>query len=185
LDLLKTSLIEAPIIKKNEYDYIIHPIIDGIPEINPVLLEEVVDEILKRLKNIGEFDKILTIESMGIPLAANLSNKTNVPFTIIRKRKYGFSDELIAYQKTGYSKNKLYINGLKKGEKIIIVDDLISTGGTLRGILRELSKIDVEIKGIYIVVNKGEEVEKINKEFNLKIDVLTNIKIIKNKIKIL
>ena len=98
---------KAPIIKKNEYDYIIHPIIDGIPEINPVLLEEVVDEILKRLKNIGEFDKILTIESMGIPLAANLSNKTNVPFTIIRKRKYGFSDELIAYQKTGYSKNKL------------------------------------------------------------------------------
>ena len=47
LELLKKSLKEAPIVKKGEYHYVIHPITDGVPRIDPELLEEVVSEIKK------------------------------------------------------------------------------------------------------------------------------------------
>ena len=59
---------------------------------------------------------------MGIPLAAALSLKMNIPFIIIRKRSYGLPGEVDVEQITGYSKSKLYINNLKKGDNIIIVD---------------------------------------------------------------
>ena len=44
---LKISLIEAPIIKKGEYNYFVHPITDGIPLVDPSILEEAADGISK------------------------------------------------------------------------------------------------------------------------------------------
>ena len=86
---LEMSLKNAPVVKKGNYFYVIHPITDGIPEIKPDLLNEVVTEIEDRIKKVGNFNKIVTMEAMGIPIAACLSIKTNIPFNIIRKRCYG------------------------------------------------------------------------------------------------
>ena len=72
LDQLKKSLCEAPIIKKGNYNYVIHPITDGIPYIPPELLKEVTHEIKKHIKKLGQVDRIVTIEAMGIPLATVL-----------------------------------------------------------------------------------------------------------------
>ena len=139
LEHLKKSLEEAPILKKGAYRYVVHPITDGIPEIKPELLEEVTCEMKKIIENCGQIDKIVTIEAMGIPLATTLSLNMKIPFTVIRKRQYGLPDEVSVEQITGYSKSKLYLNGLKKGNKIVIVDDVLSTGGTLRAVLSSLN----------------------------------------------
>ena len=182
LTTLKKSLLDAPIVKKGDYSYVIHPITDGVPEIKSELLNEVIDEMHKRIQKCGTFDKIVTIEAMGIPLASALSLKMNVPFVIIRKRSYGLSRETKVEQKTGYSKSNLYINGLNKGDRVIIVDDVLSTGGTLSAILSTLLDLGVIIKGIFIVVNKGKETEKILEKFNIDIDILTNIEVVDEKV---
>jgi len=182
LENLKKSLTKAPIIKKGDYDYLIHPITDGIPEIQPILLEEITDEIIKHLQKIKNIDKIVTMEAMGIPLAATLSLKTRIPFTIIRKRSYQLPDEISVEQITGYSKSRLFINGLKKDDSIIIVDDVLSTGGTLRAVLEALEKMGVNVKAVFIAINKGEHLEKIQQEYNIKIQTIINIKIEKGKI---
>ena len=87
--ILKKSLQEAPVVKRGDYHYVIHPITDGIAEIKPELLDEVTDEMQIRIERCGRIDKIVTMEAMGIPLATALSLDMNIPFTIIRKRKYG------------------------------------------------------------------------------------------------
>ena len=46
---LEKSIYEAPIVKKGEYDYVIHPITDGVPCITPELLKEVSDEMKKHI----------------------------------------------------------------------------------------------------------------------------------------
>jgi len=181
---LKKSLIEAPIIKKKDYFYVVHPITDGVPEINPDLLNEVIDELQKRIEKIRGIDKIVTIEAMGIPLAATLSLRTKKPFLIIRKREYGLPNEHVVKQQTGYSKSKLYINGLKKGDKIVIVDDVLSTGGTLKAIIKNLKSIGVLIQGIFIVVDKGNNAKKIRETYKIDIDILVNIEIVNGKVKI-
>ncbi len=182
LEYLKQSLIDAPIVKKGDYSYVVHPITDGVPEIKPDLLNEVAEEMQKRIEKCGSFDKIVTIEAMGIPIASALSLKMNVPFVIIRKRSYGLSGEINVEQTTGYSKSKLYINGLKKGDRIIIVDDVLSTGGTLSAIISTLKNLGVLIKGIFIVVDKGNATKKIIEKFKINIDILAYIDIVDHKV---
>jgi adenine phosphoribosyltransferase len=182
LEILKQSLIESPIIKRGDYSYIIHPITDGVPEIRPELLNEVTDEMQKRIVKCGSFDKIVTIEAMGIPLASTLSLKMKIPFVIIRKRSYGLSGEINVQQTTGYSKSNLYINGLEKGDKIVIVDDVLSTGGTLSAVISTLKKIGVIIKGIFIVVDKGNVAKQITDKFQVAIDTIVNIDIVDGEV---
>ena len=138
----------------------------------------------KLMEKCGQIDKIVTMEAMGIPLATTLSLNMNIPFTIIRKRKYNLPDEVVVEQVTGYSKLKLYINGLKKGDKIVIVDDMLSTGGTLRAVLTALKKMDVIIKDVFIAVNKGNVAKEIMDESNVSITTLVNIDVIDGRVAI-
>jgi adenine phosphoribosyltransferase len=182
MDILKKSLENATIVNKADYQYVIHPLTDGIPEIKPNLLEEVTNKIFNIVKKYDTIDKIVTIEAMGIPLASVLSLKMNIPFSIIRKRKYGLKNEVCVQQETGYSKSKLYLNGFKSGEKIIIVDDVLSTGGTLKTVLKTLFKIGVIVKCVVIVIDKGDSVPEIIEKNNIDIYTITKISVKNGKL---
>jgi adenine phosphoribosyltransferase len=182
LEHLKSSLENAPVVKFMDYDYFVFPIADGIPSVEPELLNEVVEAMDNLIE--GEYDRIVTAEAMGIHLAAGLSLKTGKPFTIIRKRRYGLPDEKEFEQITGYSNRKMYINGLKKGDRVVLVDDLISTGGTLIGILRALSQIGVEVVDVIIVIDKGSGRAKVEEKFGIKVKTLVGIDIINGQVKI-
>ncbi len=182
LEQFKKSLESARVIKKGDYCYFIHPIADGIPEIKPGILEEIVDNIYSQIKKLGRIDKIVTIEAMGIPLATLLSQKTGIPFTIIRKRTYDPPGEICVFQKTGYSESKLYINGIEKNDKIIIVDDVLSTGGTLRAVLSAMKQTNIDVKGVFIAVYKGDCIEQIRKEFSIPVTTLVKVKIVNEKV---
>jgi len=179
---LEKSLHEAPIVKKGEYDYVIHPITDGVPYITPELLKEVTDEMKKHIKKCGMFDRIVTMEAMGIPLATSLSLDLGVPFTIIRKRQYGLPDEVSVEQVTGYSKSKMYVNGLKKGDTVILVDDVLSTGGTLKAVLYVLKDMGVIVKGVFIAVYKGTCKEDITRTYGIPITTIVDIDILKGMV---
>jgi adenine phosphoribosyltransferase len=182
LERLRQSLYEAPIVKKGDYDYVIHPITDGVPYIAPELLKEVTDELKKHIKRCGKFDRIVTMEAMGIPLASALSLDMGIPFTIIRKREYGLPGEVSIEQVTGYSKSKMYINGLKKGDTIILVDDVLSTGGTLKAVLYVLKEMGVIVKGVFIAINKGCCKEEITKIYNVPITTIVDIEVVDGKV---
>ena len=179
---LEKSLYDAPIVKKGEYDYVIHPLTDGIPYITPELLKEVTDEMKKQIKKCGKFDRIVTMEAMGIPLATSLSLDLGIPFTIIRKRQYGLPGEISVEQVTGYSKSKMYINGLKKGDAVILVDDVLSTGGTLKAVLYVLKEIGVVVKGVFIAVYKGTCKEEISKTYGIPITTIVDIDVVEGNI---
>jgi len=182
LELLKKSVFEAPIVKKGDYDYVIHPITDGVPYIKPDLLDEVTDEMQKLIEKCGKIDRIVTMEAMGIPLASALSLSMKIPFTIIRKRSYSLPDEVSVEQVTGYSKSKLYINGLKKGDKIVIVDDVLSTGGTLKAVLSVFKKMGVEVKGVFIAIDKGNVADKIKNDYKVPITALISIDVLDGRV---
>jgi adenine phosphoribosyltransferase len=173
LERLKTSLINSPVIKRGEYNYFIHPISDGVPSIDPHLVEEIADYIIK-ITDIREVDTILTIEAMGIPVAIALSLKTGIPLTIVRKRPYFLEGEVELSQSTGYSKGVLYINGLKRMDRVIIVDDVISTGGTLLALVKALIKMGVQIEDIISVIGRGDGYLKL-KELGVEPKILVTI----------
>lgn len=179
LDKLKESLANVQIIKKGDYSYFIHPLADGIPNISAELLNEVADEIVKRLPSCNLF---LSPEAMGIPLVAAVSLKTSIPFSIIRKRCYSIPGELCVKQRTGYSQNMMYLNGVSDGDEVVIIDDIISTGGTMRAIIPVLKSIGVNIKGVIVIFNKNQGAEKASQDLGISIDSLVDVEVVDDKI---
>jgi adenine phosphoribosyltransferase len=173
LERLKTSLINSPVIKRGEYNYFIHPISDGVPSIDPHMIEEIAEYILK-ITDIREVDTILTVEAMGIPVAIALSLKTGISLTIVRKRPYSLEGEMELSQSTGYSKGVLYINGLKREDRIIIVDNVISTGGTLLALVKALKNMGVEVSDAISVIRRRDGGLKL-KELGIEPKILVTI----------
>jgi adenine phosphoribosyltransferase len=162
LERLTKSLLEAPIFKRGEYNYFIHPITDGVPEVRPELIREITGHIV-RIADL-EVDKIVTVEAMGIPIGISLSIICDIPLVIIRKRKYGLPGEIEVSQVTGYSKSQLFLNGINKGDRVIVVDDVISTGGTLLAVLKSLKIAGATVKDVVVVVKRGDGVERLKAE---------------------
>ena len=130
LEEVKKSLEESPIVKKGDYNYFVNSISDGVPAMNPKMLRELILSVSRHADL--NVDKIVAVEAMGIHLATALSLATDIPFVVIRKREYGLEGECEVYQKTGYGSSNLFINDLHKGEKILLIDDVVSTGGTIK-----------------------------------------------------
>jgi adenine phosphoribosyltransferase len=183
LERLKKSLEECPVVKKGDYDYFVHPITDGVPSMDPTLLREV----LERISAICDFscDYILAPEAMGIPLAVPLSLQTGIPYSVIRKRQYGLPGEVGLKQTTGYSKSDMFINGLSSGDRVVLVDDVVSTGGTLKAIIQTLRSMGVVIVDVIIVVEKGDAKVELERELDITIKTLVKVKMVNGKVQII
>ena len=154
MDLLRQSLLEAPIIEKGEYHYFVHPVSDGVPMLEPELLREIVIRIIRKAE-IENVDKIVTPAAMGIHISTAVSLMTDIPVAIIRKRSYGLPGEVSLSQVTGYSESEMYINDVEAGDRVLVLDDVLSTGGTMKAILDALEHIGAEVIDVVAVIKKA------------------------------
>ena len=155
MDQLQQSLLEAPIIEKDGYHYFVHPISDGVPMLEPSLLREIVIKIIRKAQ-LEDVDKIVTPAAMGIHISTAVSLMTDIPLVVIRKRKYGLAGEVSLHQETGYAEGEMYINDVEAGDRVLILDDLLSTGGTLAAVTAALGEIGADIVDIVVVVRKAD-----------------------------
>ncbi len=112
----------------------------------------------------SQVDLIVSVEAMGLPLLAAVGDATGKPTVVVRKRSYGMEGETRVDVATGYSQSTVYINDIKAGERIVIVDDVISTGGTLEPLIQQLEDMGVILQDIVIAIEKGEGRERLNRE---------------------
>jgi adenine phosphoribosyltransferase len=155
---LRRSVAEAPIIDRDGYSYLVHPLSNCVPTLDPALLREVVVRIIRRA-DLTDVDKIVTPEAMGIHLSTAVSLTADIPLVVIRKRSYGLDGEVALSKSTGYSEDEMYINDVDPGDRVLLLDDLISTGGTMRAIVEAVDDIGAEIADIVIAIRKvgGED----------------------------
>ena len=104
------------------------------------LVEACATEIAKRLENV-DYDVLVTAESKSIPFAHALSVRTKKPYVVCRKnyKSYmGRALESTSNSITTQLEQHLILDEkdipLVKGKKIVIVDDVISTGSTMHAI---------------------------------------------------
>jgi adenine phosphoribosyltransferase len=153
MERLQESVKSAPIIDRDGYSYLIHPVSNCVPALDPELLREIVVRIIRKA-DLENVDKIVTPEAMGIHLSTAVSLMTDIPLVVIRKRKYGLEGEVSLAKSTGYSESEMYINDVGPGDRILVLDDLISTGGTMRAIVQALDEIGCDIVDIVIAIRK-------------------------------
>ena len=160
MEQLKASLQSAPVIWKGDYPYFIHPVTDGVPRMEPGVLQAITKLAVDRVEW-GKVDLLLGIEAMGLPLTAPLSVETGIPLVIARKRSYGLEGEVEIDQSTGYSKGAMYLNDLNQGERVAIVDDVLSTGGTLEAVIEGVRRAGAEVTEIIAVIEKGQGLKRL------------------------
>ena len=184
LETLQDSLRGAPIIWKGDYPYFIHPISDGIPRMEAEVLRATRDLIVDMV-DWTEIDIVVSVEAMGLPLLAAVGEATGKPTVVIRKRPYGMEGEVRVDVSTGYSTSTAYINDIKPGERVLVVDDVISTGGTLEPLLEALEEIGAILKGVVIAIEKGKGRERLAEERpNWPIQTLARIDIVEGRVEI-
>jgi len=152
LDKVKVSFVDVPIVVKGSYHYFVHPLSDGIPMIDPSLLAIVAREMAGMVPE--DTDLLLTAEAMGIPLVTGISERKGIPFSIVRKRSYGIAGEISLRQVTGYSENDLYMNLPEGSHRIAIVDDVLSTGGTVRAMVEGIRSVGSEVNSVIVLADK-------------------------------
>ena len=185
LEILQNSLLGAPIIWKGDYPYFIHPISDGIPRMEANVLRATRDLLIESV-DWDKIDLVVSVEAMGLPLLAAVGEASGKPTVVIRKRTYGMKGEVKVNVSTGYSESTVYINDILSGERILIVDDVISTGGTLEPILQALEDMGVILQDIVIAIEKGEGKKRLALERpKWPIRTLAKIEIIDGKVGII
>jgi adenine phosphoribosyltransferase len=160
MDRLRESLLDAPIVEKEGYHYFVHPISDGVPMLRPQLLREIVIKIIRKAE-LDDVDKIVTPAAMGIHISTAVSLMTDIPLVVVRKRQYGLDGEVALSQVTGYSESEMYVNDVYEGDRVLVLDDVLSTGGTLSGITGALEEIGAEICDIVCVIKKEDGPNKL------------------------
>ena len=122
---------------------------------------------------------------MGLPIGVALSMELTKPMTVIRKRPYGLPGEVEVEQHTGYSKGKLYINSISAEDTLLLVDDVLSTGGTITAVVDGIKKIGARISDIVVVVNKNRNIKELEEKIGQRIKTIVNIEIVEGKVRIL
>ncbi|MBX7236045.1 MAG: adenine phosphoribosyltransferase [Caldilineales bacterium] len=126
------------------------------------LTEAVAAELVKRLPAETEF--LVTPEAKSIPLCYAMSVKSGLPYAVLRKsfKPYmlGSIGEEVVSITTG-APQKLWLDGKDiervRGKRVVIVDDVISTGGTLRGARSLLEQAGAEVIASVAILTEGDE----------------------------
>ena len=116
--------------------------------------KESIDQMCKILKNI-DFDKIVAIESRGFIFASALSYNLSKSFVLIMKKNKLQADTYSVEFELEYGKSVLEIHkdSIKSKDKVIIVDDLLATGGTAEAGAKLVEKSGGEIAAFAFVIN--------------------------------
>src|SRR5947208_15049075 len=76
----------------------------------------------------------------------------------------------------------MFINVIRRGDRVVFVDDVISTGGTLLAIVKALRTIGAEIVDILIVFEKTREKVCMEKELGVRIQTLLKVDVVQGKL---
>jgi adenine phosphoribosyltransferase len=113
---------------------------------DPEGLREAINLFSDRYKDI-KIDKIVAIESRGFLIGAPLAYILNVGLVLIRKpgklpAKTYKQDYTLEY---GVDQIEIHSDAIEEGERVLIVDDLIATGGTLEAAVKLVQKMKADI----------------------------------------
>ena len=112
------------------------------------------DKIIELAKKI-EFDKVSAIESRGFIFAAADSYMLNKPFILLRKKNKLPSETHSVDFELEYGKATIEVHkdSISKNEKVLIIDDLIATGGTAEAAAKLIEISGGKVAGFIFVIN--------------------------------
>jgi adenine phosphoribosyltransferase len=117
-------------------------------------LKECIDSLKCKVKELGDFDLIIGPESRGFIFGVPVAYAMNKGFIPIRKRgKLPYKTIKVEYQlEYGTDVLEMHEDAIKPGQKVVIIDDLLATGGTTEANIRLVEKLGGEVVGLVFFI---------------------------------
>ena len=148
---------------------------DGSYDISAVvsnvgLLRQIAKVVYSEFNLVG-VDKVVTMEVDGVPLATEVAGEFNVNLAVARAERDLGVDEFFE-QKAVYSPSSvkyLYLPrpSVKKGEHVLIVDDLVRSGTTIEALARIAEKAKAKIVGVFAIASVDQSMPKLKGRLGL------------------
>lgn len=116
-------------------------------------LKEALQQLYSKVENL-KIDKVVAIEARGFIFGSLLAEKLNAGFVPVRKPGKLPAEKISESYLLEYGSDSLEIHtdAIQKGEKVLIHDDLLATGGTVEAVAKMVEKLGGEIVGILFLI---------------------------------
>ncbi|MEW6101955.1 MAG: adenine phosphoribosyltransferase [Candidatus Omnitrophota bacterium] len=121
-----------------------------------------VDSLANKFRN-KKIDKVVAVEARGFIFGAALAYKIGAGFVPVRKKgKLPWKTNSVTYDlEYGTDTLEMHHDAIKKGERVLIIDDLLATGGTVKAVTDLVGQLKGRIIGIAFLIElmdlKGKE----------------------------
>jgi len=145
---------------------------------NPSLLDKIGKLAFHEFSSM-KVDKVLTVETDGIPLAVQISREFDVNFVVAKNRKEmgirNFIEVKRVFSSGAYSYLFIPKGSIEQNEHVLIVDDAVRTGFTLETLLELCKKCGAEPVGIFAMICFEDTLNRLRQKLNYPIKVLVRI----------
>lgn len=149
------------------YLFHMYPFGEAGSTVEPTLVKEIVNGLIKRINELNQsFDYIVCLGASD-KWASHIGTKMNKCFRrIIERESHLPGEKHLCLDTILYAKD-LYFRDFKEGDKVILIDDVISTGETSEEIIKTLNEIGVKVLGAFFIVAKGNGHIQLEKKFGV------------------
>lgn len=120
---------------------------------NPDGFKLAIDSLIKLLDGV-DYDVVAGAESRGFIFGAPIAYALGKPFVLIRKKgKLPFETVSTSYDlEYGSASIEMHVDSIKEGQKVVLIDDLIATGGTIEAAAKLIETVGGEVVKILFLM---------------------------------
>lgn len=146
------------VIGKDNYPYSLFSLTDYYPPLNPQIVEDMADLVIY----FGNFEHANLIVSEadrgGGPLTHAIATRTELPYSLANWYPIEVKGQISVKMSTAFAGDGfICLNGINPGDNIVLVDDLLSSGGTALALIQAINKAGGKVQSAIFV---GEKVEQ-------------------------
>jgi len=137
---------------------------------DPVLLKYIILSEYEKIDSV-KIDRVLTMETDGIPVAYQIASILGKEVAVARKSKEigvrKFIEIKQVFESGTYRYIYLHKDALRRGEYVLLADDIIRTGATIRALINLCKEARANVSSIFTVISIGKMRERLEEELGV------------------
>lgn len=165
----------APSISEGSYTFKAFSIGERGTTLSPELIREVVNGLIGRIQAGSKFDSIVSIHVTGAMWSLPVALALNKPLHLFTTEPSGISGQRQLEQKRPYLSRSIYSPDLSQVGNCILIDDVLSGGGTITQIKEAIEDAGGTVLGAFCVIDKNGKADMLSSKLGIKVEALINM----------
>ena len=164
---LEADIKSAPTVKVDNYAFKVFSVGERGTCLKPELVDEVVDGLCTAAGQVGPFDSIVSIHVMGAVWALSVAKALGKPLYLFTTEPNGIPDQTSFEQQRPYLPRLIYTPDLSQVGRCVIIDDVMSGGGTIMQMKETIEKAMGKVVGAICVIDKNGKASEMTRKMGV------------------